>query len=195
MIYRNATIEDIPQIQALQQAYHISSIREEDKKNGFVTTLITAEQLQELIERENGISLACDGDVVAGYAMAGSWDFWSKWPLFVQMIADLPNITYCGQTLSTRNSYQYGPVCIDIAYRGKGVLESLFQFSASQMSSRYPILITFINQVNERSFAAHTKKVGLEVIKTFSFNGNHYYELGYETSRSLSPKEGHSASC
>ena len=189
MIYRNATIADIPQLQALQQKYHISSIREEDKQNGFVTTLFTAEQFQELIERENGISLACDGDTLAGYAMAGSWEFWSKWPLFQQMIADLPNVAFLGQTLSTQNSYQYGPVCIDMAYRGRGVLESLFRFSTSQMSSRYPILITFINQINERSFAAHTRKVGLEVIKTFSFHGNQYYELGYDTKQAVEPKE------
>lgn len=187
MIYRNATIADIPQLQALQQKYHVSSIREEDKKNGFVTTLFTAEQFQELIERENGISLACDADQLAGYAMAGSWDFWSKWPLFQQMIADLPNVTYLGRTLNTQNSYQYGPVCIDMAYRGQGVLEELFRYSTSQMSKRYPVLITFINQINERSFAAHTRKVGLEVIKTFSFNGNQYYELGYDTKLALEP--------
>ena len=41
------------------------------KKNGFVTTLFTPEQLRELIETEDGISLACDGDKVAAYAMAG----------------------------------------------------------------------------------------------------------------------------
>ena len=160
MIYRNATITDIPQLQELQQKYHVSSICEEDKKNGFVTTLFTAEQFQELIERENGISLACDADQLAGYAMAGSWEFWSKWPLFQQMIADLPNVSFQGQTLNTQNSYQYGPVCIDMAYRGQGVLKDLFRYSTSQMSSRYPILITFINQINERSFAAHTKKAG-----------------------------------
>ena len=185
MIYRNATIADIPQLQALQQKYHVSSIREEDKKNGFVTTLFTAEQFQELIERENGISLACDGGTVAGYAMAGSWEFWSKWPLFQHMIADLPNVSYLGQTLNTQNSYQYGPVCIDMAYRGQGVLKALFRYSTSQMTSRFPILITFINQINERSYAAHTQKVGLEVIKTFSFNGNQYYELGYDTKLAL----------
>ena len=190
MIYRNATIADIPQLQALQQKYHVSSIREEDKKNGFVTTLFTAEQFQELIERENGISLACDGDTVAGYAMAGSWEFWSKWPLFQHMIADLPNVSYLGRTLNTQNSYQYGPVCIDMAYRGQGVLKALFRYSTSHMSSRFPILITFINQINERSYAAHTKKVGLEVIKTFSFNGNQYYELGYDTIKALEPDSG-----
>jgi hypothetical protein len=185
MFYRNATLADIPQIEDLQKRYHISFISEEEKKNGFVTTLFTAEQLTELIEQEDGISLACDGEKVVAYAMAGSWQFWSKWPLFQYMIQDLPSIQYLGQTLSTENSYQYGPVCIDMAYRGRGVLQALFTYSARQMSQRYPILITFINHVNQRSYIAHTQKVGLDVIKDFSFNGNNYYELGYDTARAL----------
>ena len=188
MLYRNATISDIPQIEALQKRYHVSFMNEEEKKNGFVTTLFTPAQLTELIEQEDGISLTCDGDQVVAYAMAGSWQFWSKWPLFQQMIADLPNITYLGQTLSTENSYQYGPVCIDMAYRGRGVLVELFSHSARQMSKRYPILITFINHVNQRSYRAHTQKVGLDVIKDFSFNGNNYYELGYDTARANQKK-------
>ena len=183
MIYRNASIHDIPQILALQQKYHIASIREQDKKDGFMTTLFAAELLEELIEREQGIVIACDDTHVAAYAMAGSWSYWSKWPLFQHMIADLGNTEYLGRTLTTENSYQYGPICIDMAYRGRGVLESIFRFSARQMSRRYQILITFINQINERSYAAHTKKVGLELIKTFSFNGNDYYELGYDTGK------------
>lgn len=188
MIYRNASIADIPQIEALQQRYHVSFLSEEEKKNGFVTTLFTREQLTELIETEDGISLACDGERVVAYAMAGSWQFWSKWPLFQYMIADLPNTEYLGRTLSTENSYQYGPVCIDMDYRGQGVLQKLFAHSTRQMSKRYPIMITFINQINTRSFAAHTQKVGLTVIKPFTFNGNQYYELGYETKRAADMK-------
>ena len=188
MLYRNATVADIPQIESLQKRYHVSFINEEEKKNGFVTTLFTPEQLTELIEQEDGISLACDGDKVVAYAMAGSWQFWSKWPLFQYMIADLPNTQYLGQTLTTENSYQYGPVCIDMAYRGQGVLQELFAHSARQMGRRYHILITFINHVNPRSYKAHTEKVGLEVIKNFSFNGNNYYELGYDTARAMQDK-------
>ena len=188
MLYRNATVADIPQIESLQKRYHVSFISEEEKKNGFVTTLFTPEQLTELIEQEDGISLACDGDKVVAYAMAGSWQFWSKWPLFQYMIADLPSTQYLGRTLTTENSYQYGPVCIDMAYRGQGVLQELFAHSARQMGKRYPILITFINHVNPRSYKAHTEKVGLEVIKNFSFNGNNYYELGYDTARATQYK-------
>ncbi|MFA5577197.1 MAG: GNAT family acetyltransferase [Tissierellaceae bacterium] len=182
MIYRNASVEDIPAIEELQKKYHVSSIKEEDKADGFVTTLFTKDQFQELIERENGLAIAQDGDKIVAYAMAASWDYWSEWPLFAYMIEDLPNISYKGQILSRENSYQYGPISIDKEYRGSEVLPNLFEFSRQQMKERYPILITFINIINPRSYKAHTEKLGLDVIKTFEFNDNTYYNLGYDMS-------------
>jgi hypothetical protein len=180
MEYRNANINDIYGVSQLQKKYHIYTISEEDKPDGFVTTLFTEEQFKELIEKENGLAIACDNDKVIAYAMAASWDYWSAWPLFQYMINDLPNIQYLGYTLSTENSYQYGPICIDKQYRGTEVLPNLFEFSRLQMKDKYPVLITFINQINGRSYRAHVDKLGLEVIKTFDFNNNHYYELGYD---------------
>jgi hypothetical protein len=185
MIYRNAVIKDIPAISELQKKYHIATISEEDKPDGFVTTLFTEEQFKELIEKEDGIAIACDGDKIAAYAMAASWEYWSKWPIFQYMIEDLPNTEYMGQILSVKNSYQYGPICIDKDYRGTEVLPMIFDFSRMQMKSRYPILITFINHINARSYNAHTKKLGLDVIKNFVFNNNNYYELGYDTSKKV----------
>lgn len=180
--YRNAKLVDIPGVAALQEKYHVSTISEEDRPDGFVTTLFTREQFQELIQREDGLAIACDGDRIVAYAMAASWNYWSAWPLFQHMIQDLPNTKYLGQTISTENSYQYGPICIDREYRGTKVLPNLFEYSRRQMADRYPILITFINHINPRSYIAHTKKLGLEVIKNFTFNNNQYYELGYDTS-------------
>ena len=187
MIYRNAVLEDIPAVYALQQKYHISTIEEADKKDGFVTTLFNEAQLTDLIQKESGLFIAVDGDMLAGYAMAASWAYWSQWPLFQHMIRDLGNTSYRGEILTTENSYQYGPICIDAKYRGTDVLPGLFDFSRQQMSRRFPFLITFINQINGRSFKAHKKKLGLDLIKTFEFNSNQYYELGCETSSPLPP--------
>jgi hypothetical protein len=183
MQYRNAGIADILGVAELQQRYHVSTISPEDRPDGFVTTLFTEEQFKELIERENGLAIACDGERIVAYAMAASWQYWSAWPLFQHMIIDLPNTAYLGQRLSTENSYQYGPICIHRDYRGTEVLPNLFEFSRLQMVQRFPILITFINQINPRSIKAHTEKLGLDVIKTFDFNNNHYIELGYDASQ------------
>lgn len=183
MIYRSATIEDIPAISELQKKYHITTISEEDKPDGFVTTLFSEEQFRKLIERENGLAIACDVDRIVSYVMAASWEYWSAWPLFQHMIKDLPNVTYLGQILSTENSCQYGPICIHKDYRGSEVLPNIFELSRIQMYKRYPILITFINHINHRSYYAHTNKLRLDVIKSFDFNNNTYYELGYDASK------------
>ncbi len=190
MEYKNATIKDISGVSQLQKKYHISTISDEDKPDGFVTTLFTDDQFRELLEKENGLAIACDGDKVVAYAMAASWQYWSAWPLFQHMINDLPNTNYLNQVLSTENSYQYGPICIDKEYRGTEVLPNLFEFSRLQMKDRYPILITFINQINGRSYKAHVDKLGLEVIKQFSFNNNQYYMLGYDMRKKTRGSKG-----
>jgi hypothetical protein len=185
MQIRLATLNDIPAVLTLHQRYHLSSISTDDLAHGFVTTAFTTTQLQHLIEEENGLVIACGGDAVVGYTMAASWDYWSQWPIFVHMIAGLPHVNFHGQPLTVENSYQYGPVCIDRDYRGSGLLAQMFEYSRRQMAPRYPYLVTFINKKNPRSFAAHTRKIGLEVIAEFQFNDNEFYELAYSTAQPL----------
>jgi len=61
MDYRLATLEDIPGVERLQQRYHVSTISDEDRPDGFVTTLFTSDQFRHLIEDERGLSIAVDG--------------------------------------------------------------------------------------------------------------------------------------
>ena len=185
MQYKLAKIEDIEKVLELHFKYQIDSIKEEDKKDGFITTAFTKEQMIDLITLEQGLFIAVENEKIVAYVMSASWDFWSRWPMFAFMIKDLPNLEYLGQKLSTKNSYQYGPVCVDKEYRGSGVLEKIFDFARKNMAKRFPILVTFINKINPRSYEAHTKKLKLEVIKEFTYNNNNYYELVYDTSKSL----------
>lgn len=174
---------DIDGIFELHSKYQIDSILEEDKKDGFVTTAFSKEQLNDIIDKEQGIFIALDEGKVVAYVMSASWHYWAPWPIFQQMIENLAHLSYLEQTLSVHNSYQYGPVCVDKRVRGRGVLEQLFDFALESMQKRYPILVTFINKINTRSYEAHTRKIGLEVICEFQFNGNSYYELVFDTSK------------
>ena len=178
-----AQLSDIDATLKLHAKYQIDTIKEEDKKDGFVTTAFTKEQLTKLIEQEQGLFIAKEGEVVLAYVMAASWEFWSHWDMFAYMIKDLPNLEYLGQTLSKDNSYQYGPICIDKSVRGTSLLYEIFDFSLKSMSKRYPILVTFVNKINPRSFEAHRRKLGLEVIQEFTYNGNEYYEMVCSTSK------------
>ena len=185
MHYKIAELTDIEPTLKLHAKYQIDTMIEEDKKDGFVTTAFTREELTQLIEKEHGLFIAKEGEEVLAYVMAASWQFWSKWPMFVHMIKDLPNLEYLGQTLSVENSYQYGPICIDKSVRGTGVLKDIFNFSLVHMKKRYPILVTFVNHINPRSYEAHTRKLGLDIIQEFDFNGNTYWELACDTSKPM----------
>lgn len=178
-----AEVSDIDGILKLHNKYQIDSIKEEDKKDGFVTTAFSQEELKNIIVQEQGIFIAVQDDEVMGYVMSASWQYWSKWPMFAFMIEELPKLEYLGQTLRIGNSYQYGPVCIDKRVRGTGLLEQLFDFALESMSQKYPILVTFVNKVNVRSYEAHKRKLGLEVIQEFEYNNNQYYEFVYDTSK------------
>jgi len=98
--------------------------------------------------------------------------------MFAYMIEELPKLEYKGIKLSTDNSYQYGPICIDKRVRGTEVLDKIFHFALKEMSKCYPILITFVNKINPRSFEAHHRKLGLDIIQEFKYNSNQYWEMG-----------------
>lgn len=175
MVIQQAKLEDMQGVLHLLKANHVSNLKETEKADGFVTTNMTTEQLERLITKENGVTIAREGKEVLAFAMAASWGYWSEWPFFAYMIEKLSEFSFEGQILTTENSYQYGPVCIDRSIRGSGVFEKVFYASLSSMKGHYPIMATFINQVNHRSYAAHTKKVAMEQVGTFQFNDNDYY--------------------
>lgn len=182
MDYRSAELKDIPGIVLLEKKYHKDSISEEDKPDGFITTFFSERKLKKLIEEEKSLAVACDGDRVIGFAGAASWQFWGTWPVFHPMIEDLPNIKYKDTILSVNNCYQYGPAAIDKDYRGTEVLPNLFEASRLLMKGRYPITVTYVNQTNQRSFQAHSRKLGFDVIKEFEFHGNQLFVLCNDTS-------------
>jgi hypothetical protein len=184
-----ADFHDIDGIFALHSKYQIDTILEEDKKDGFVTTAFSKEQLSDIIEKEQGIFVAVEEGEIVAYVMSASWQYWSPWPIFAVMMEDLPHLSFQAQTLSVHNSYQYGPVCVDKRVRGSGVLEKLFDFALEHMQQKYPILVTFINKINHRSYSAHTRKIGLKVIAEFAFNGNAYYELAFDTSKRVGKEQ------
>ena len=181
MNIRLATLQDMDGIFALLRKYHRDTIDPADKPDGFVTTQMTHEQMTALIEKENGVTIAEEDGKVLAFALAAPWAFWSEWPLFAYMIEILPQYTFQGITLTTENTYQYGPVCIDKSVRGTGVFEQVFDFSLASMKDRFPIMATFINQINDRSYAAHTRKANMTEVGKFDWGDNHYYMMACVT--------------
>lgn len=177
---RKATTADLLGVLDLQKKNLVNFLSEEQKQDGFVTTPFTIEQLEALVERE-GLFVLDDQGRVGGYTVAAGWDSFVGRPLFELMELRFSRVTFHGHPILRSNSFQYGPVCVDSLHRGTDAFPRLFDCMKQAMASRFQVGTTFINQINTRSFRAHTEKVGLEVIDRFEFSGNQYWGLAFLT--------------
>jgi len=177
-----AKINDIEGILALQELYLVSNLSEKEKEAGFVTTPFTIEQLMEIIAQE-GLFIAKDNNKIIAYIFAGSWDFFSQWPIFNHMTAMFPDLSFLDFEITTTNSFQYGPICIHKDYRGKGLIHLFFEFMRIHMVKKYPLSLTFINKNNKPSLKAHTEKLKWSIIANFQFNNNNYFILAYDMNK------------
>ncbi len=185
IITRTGTQNDINGIIALQEKYLYRNLNETDRKKGFVTTPFTIPQIEEII-KQNGIFIAeNDKNDLVAYAFAGSWSYFEQWEIFNYMVSRFPQLSFHGNQITTENSFQYGPVCIDERYRSKGLLNQLFEEMRIEFLKKYPISITFINKINVISEKAHTKKLGWEIIDEFEFNNNSYIGLAFDMKNSV----------
>jgi hypothetical protein len=175
-----AKLIDIEGVLDLQKLHLVSNLTEEEKKFGFVTTPFSVEQLVYVIHNE-GLFIAKDDNKIIAYVFAESWNFFSQYPIFEYMIGLFPKLSFLDFEINSTSSFQYGPICIDKKYRGKGLINSLFEFMRIHVVKKYPLSLTFINKTNIPSFKAHTEKLKWAVIGDFEFNDNNYYILAYDT--------------
>lgn len=174
---------DIEGVLSLQEKYLFRNMSEQERNRGFVTTPFTKSQIQEII-KQNGFFVASNKNEIIAYAFAADWEYFEQWEIFNYMVSRFPQISFHGSEITTENTFQYGPICIDIPFRGKGVMNLLIEIMRIEFLKRFPISITFINQINEVSVHAH-KKIGWEIVDTFEFNDNKYLALGLDMNKSL----------
>lgn len=177
-----AKLKDIRGVLALQELYLVSNLSEEEKKSGFVTTPFSVEQLTYVINNE-GLFIAKDNNKIIAYIFAESWQFFSQWPIFEHMISLFPELSFLDFEINSTTSFQYGPICIDKKYRGKGLINTLFEFMRIHLVKKYPLSLTFINKTNIPSLKAHTEKLKWTVLSDFQFNNNNYFILAYDINK------------
>ncbi len=177
---RTALESDINGILTLQFQNLYTNLAPTELGNGFVTTPFTPELLRELFI-QTGVFIAEDRGKVVGYLIAGNWEFFSQWEIFRVMFHRLPDLQFQGKLIDVASSFQYGPICVDRSVRGTTVFPDLFAKMRSSFAIKFPLGITFINKLNQRSFIAHTRKLDLEIIDEFELNGNSFYTLAFPT--------------
>jgi hypothetical protein len=179
-IIRTAAESDFTGILDLQARNLYANLVATELPGGFVTTPFSSDLLR-LLLRQDGVFVAASEQQIIGYLLAGDWDFFSQWGIFKVMIDRMPKLKFQDRAITIENSFQYGPICVDRSSRGSQVFPQLFDLMRVSFAPKFPIGVTFINKINERSFAAHTRKLNLDIIDEFEFNGNSFYTLAFLT--------------
>ena len=179
-IIRTAIESDFTGILDLQARNLYANLAAAELPGGFVTTPFSSDLLR-LLLLQDGVFVAESEQQVIGYLLAGNWEFFSQWGIFKVMIDRMSKLKFQDRAITVDNSFQYGPICIDRSSRGSQIFPELFDVMRVSFAPKFPIGVTFINKINQRSFAAHTRKLNLDIIDEFEFNGNSFYTLAFLT--------------
>ena len=176
--YRRAVDSDFTQILALQAQNLRWNLDEAQQQQGFLSVEYTAQDLA-AINDGLGIFVAVEGDRVLAYAMAETQEFAGGVPLIAHMLSRFPSARFEGRPVSNLRYLIYGPVCIDRAARGHGLLNGLLQALSTALSAHFDLGIAFIAQSNIHSYHAHVRKNNMAVIDEFEFDGRQFWTVAF----------------
>jgi len=126
-----------------------------------------------------GIIVASDQGRVAGFLCASRFDWGETPPIIRTMSAVFGQVIFNGQPLSAQRKFLYGPVCIDLPFRGQGLLRGLFLRLNQALADGFEVGVVFVAVDNPHSLEAHTKGLGMEAVGEFTHAGLRYHILAY----------------
>lgn len=135
------------------------NIREQE---GFVTWLYSLELLKKMHRLSPGIVVK-EGNNVVAYALTTLKESQTFHTDLETMFRNLETVFYKSKPLSFYNFYCMGQICIAEEYRGKGLVNLLYQKHREVYSSQYDFILTEISTSNLRSLKAH-EKIGFQSI-------------------------------
>jgi ribosomal protein S18 acetylase RimI-like enzyme len=158
--------DDLRQILSLQERNLIRNLtKDEMKSDGFVTINHSLQMLQQMHNMAPSIIIK-DGNRIVAYALTMLREFSTLVPELEPMFEKFESLQWNNRPLNEYPYYVMGQICVDKAYRGKGLFDALYQKHKEVFSSQFDLLVTEIATRNHRSINAH-KRVGFMTINTF----------------------------
>src|SRR3569832_231235 len=157
MLVRKATIDDTSRISALLVGNGVD-------RGGALVGDWREPEIRRRVERGDLILAAYEGEQLAGVLLTEE-RVQATAPPVLAMLKAWPG---------RADAYVYGPVCVDAAARGKGVLLKLYAKLEQERPNAEAIL--FIRRNNEQSLRAHLR-LGQHVVARFEMSGEIYLVL------------------
>jgi predicted GNAT superfamily acetyltransferase len=142
---------------------------------GFVTVVHNFDLLKKMNVIEPSI-VAKDNGKVVGYCLAMTQDFSQEIPVLVPMFEKINDLVYKSTSLKGSRYMVVGQVCIAQNYRGKGILDSMYQAYKESFKNGYEFAGTEIASRNKRSLKAH-QRIGFETVHTYHAPGGENWQI------------------
>jgi GNAT superfamily N-acetyltransferase len=170
-------IADTPALQAqildLQQRNLFSRLSAEaQSRDGFVFVEHTAAQLAAMAARMPQSIVLCEGRVV-GYSLCMSPDMRAEIPRLVPMFEQFDRMLFRGRRLADWDYVVGGQVCVDAAWRGRGLIGALYQNTRRCVPEAVEVCVTEIAARNEVSLRAHYR-IGFEAVERYRDDAEHW---------------------
>ena len=178
MIFRRLAHRDLPGLLELQEINHFENLTPEQQKEGFLSARFSAEQFAQMNREAAFVVAEAQGHVV-GYACSAGVDFSRQFPILDAMMATFGRLTYLGTPLINARVCVYGPVCVERAWRERGVLRELISRIKEELAGRFDMAAAFISKTNSRSLAAHVDGLGITVLGDYAFETGRYWIVAF----------------
>ena len=166
---------DISQIMNIQSANQRDTLTPSQQKNGYLSIAFSEAEFKDF-SNDLCVVVAKEQHEVIGYCCVSSAAFNAQFPILDQIVRSIHSyaIPDTQDIPGEEKSCIYGPVCIALSHRGKGVLEKLCAFGLEIAKEQgYTYCFSFIAADNARSLRAHMK-LCFHKVGTIIHNNNEY---------------------
>ncbi|MGI8600534.1 MAG: GNAT family N-acetyltransferase [Chitinophagaceae bacterium] len=164
-----STKDEIQQIHALNQKNLIQNLSPSiQKEQGFVSWLYSIELLEKMHHLAPSVIIK-DGDILAGYALTTLIESAEFHPDLQIVFQNLQKLQLNNQPIFNYRFYCMGQICIAKEYRGKGLVNMLYQKHKEIYHKEYDFILTDIATRNSRSMKSH-QKIGFKTIHSYVDN-------------------------
>ncbi len=182
---RRARRADYAGIQHLAATYYKGNLSPDAQKGGFLSAQFSLQQITGMGD-DLGIMVAVDHDEVVAFACASRCDYPGQPPIVQHMLDQLAQFRFMGHPIDVRKTFVYGPVCIDAAFRKRGLLRCLYECMKREVGG-YRTGIAFVADDNPASLGAHVDGLGMQQVGRFDFTGKGYQALAFDMRLASAP--------
>ncbi|BDD04037.1 hypothetical protein [Aureibacter tunicatorum] len=158
--FRKANVEDIPTLIEIQKRYYNPDPdNDKERLSGFVSVVYQAQEWESLILNGDVFVLE-DENGICAYTGALSPDHHASVPIFSHFKELLDGRKYREKMIDEYDYCFWVQTCVIDKYRGKGVVQYIYQKTKEAINHKYEIGLSGIDIENIRSLNTHIGKIG-----------------------------------